>query len=354
MRPSPRGGRSSARAATKTTRPRRFWAADSAGPVRSSSSARRTCACGQAEQVGLDRRRAAVARQQQRAAGWRGEVHGQRRGGAHRGVERLLRRRRARVEDDQRARVGLGDQLALHQPGAAGERRPVDARGGRALAVLAQAVDLGLGGGDQRRAGVRGDAVAAARGRADREHARQHEHLVGVRRPVTTRWARPNGSRSTSAGGASTRRPRRANVTSTRTRARRRPGGQPHGLGQQRLVDPAGRQRQAPALAPRSRTAAAPPRRRCARRAVRRIARAPRRRAPIQAAAPAPSSTQRRAGDVERLGVERARRRAAAGPRALRSRAAERIARPPRAPGSGDGVGHDLARARRRPPRARA
>src|SRR4051812_15243782 len=41
--------------------------------------------------------------------------------------------------------------------------------------------------------------------------------------PVTTRWARPNGSRSTSAGGGSMRRPRRPKVTSTRTRALRRP-----------------------------------------------------------------------------------------------------------------------------------
>ena len=41
------------------------------------------------------------------------------------------------------------------RPGAARERLPVDARGGRALAPRPQAVDLGLGGGQQRRARVR-------------------------------------------------------------------------------------------------------------------------------------------------------------------------------------------------------
>ena len=109
-----------------------------------------------------------------------GEVHGQRGGGAHGGVERLGRGRRARVEHDQRPRVGLGDQLALHQPGAARDARPVDARRGRALAVRAQAVDLGLGGGGQRGAGVRVLGVLPAAGGGDRDDAREHEHLVGL------------------------------------------------------------------------------------------------------------------------------------------------------------------------------
>ena len=132
------------------------------------------------EQVALDHVRAAVAGQQQAAAAALGEVHGQRGGGADGGVERLGRLRRARVEHDQRPRVGLGDQLALHQPGAAGEGRPVDARGGRALAVRAQAVDLGLGGGGQRGAGVRVLGVLPARRGGDREDAREHEQLVGL------------------------------------------------------------------------------------------------------------------------------------------------------------------------------
>ena len=47
--------------------------------------------------------------------------------------------------------------------------------------MLAQAVDLGLGRGDERGARVRVDALAAAGGRAHRQHAREHEHLVGAR-----------------------------------------------------------------------------------------------------------------------------------------------------------------------------
>ena len=49
--------------------------------------------------------------------------------------------------------------------------------------------------------------------------------------PVITRWARPNGSRRTRAGGGSWRRPRRPNVTSIRTRAWRRPAGRRSGSG---------------------------------------------------------------------------------------------------------------------------
>ena len=158
VRPSPRGGRSTTRAATRTTSPRRFCAATSAGPVVSSSSASRTCAAGQASRSGLDDRaragrRAAAAPQPVRRAKCTVSEAAARTAASSASCDG----RRARVEHDERPRVGLGDQLALHQPGAAREGRPVDARGGRALAVLAQAVELGLGRGDQRRAGVRGD-----------------------------------------------------------------------------------------------------------------------------------------------------------------------------------------------------
>ena len=49
--------------------------------------------------------------------------------------------------------------------------------------------------------------------------------------PRTTRWARPNGSRSTSAGGARWRRPRRPKRISTRTRVVRRPAWKRTGSG---------------------------------------------------------------------------------------------------------------------------
>ena len=293
VRPSPRGGRSITRAATKTTSPRRFWAAVSAGPAASSISASRTCACGQASRSGsiVTARRSPGSSSPQPVlrAKWTVSEAAARTLASSASCEAG----RARVEHDERPRVGLGDQLALHQPGAARDGRPVDARRGRALAVLAQAVDLGLGRGDQRGARVRArrpsppPAVArtgSTRGSTSTSSAcAPVEHALGE----PERVAQHERRRRQHAPAAA---PERHLDAHARARA---PGGEPHRLGQQRLVDPARAAAAAGRAWPRSGPAAAPPRRRCARRSCGAIAR-PSAPSPIHAAAPAPSSTARR------------------------------------------------------------
>ena len=266
VRPSPRGGRSIGRAATSTTRPRRFWAATSDGPVDSSSSASRTCAAGQASRsfsITCARRSPGSSSEQPlRRAKCTVSEAAARTAPSSASCEAG----RARVEHHERPRVGLRDQLALHQPVAAGERRPVDARGGRAGPVLAQAVELGLGGGDQRRAGVGRRGVAAAGGGADGQHARQHEDLVGAvagdhALGEPERVAQHERGRRQPAAPA-------AAEGDLDAHARGRPAGaEADRLGQQRLVDPAGRQRDPAGAWRGSGPRAAAPRARCGRRA---------------------------------------------------------------------------------------
>ena len=226
-------------------------------------------------------------------------------------------------------------------PAPRASARPVDARRGRALAVLAQPVDLRLRRRDQRGARVGADAVAAAGRGAHREHARQHEHLVDAARPRTTRWASPNGSRSTSAGGASTRRPRRANVTSDahpRARAARgdaRPARAAAARRSSRAAAAAARAR------PRSRTgsgSSSATLRAPISRVHRRAPRAERRSTPPRRA----EQDERRAGDVQRLGVERPGDEQQQRPRAPRSRGRSARRPPLERRGGGDGVGDDL------------
>ena len=182
-----------------------------------------------AAQRRLEDHRATLAGQQQCAAAGAREVHGQRGGGADRGVEVLLDRGAARVQQDERPRVGLGAQAALHHPRAARHRRPEDPRRGRALAQLAQAVEVDLGGDVRPRPPGAGDpgAVAAGRDRAHRLDPRQHEQL-GVRAPgrCPAGLARPNGSRTTTRGPASSLRPRRVKRALMRMRVVRLPGRQ--------------------------------------------------------------------------------------------------------------------------------
>ena len=140
------------------------------------------------------------------------------------------------------------------------------------------------------------------------------------------------------------RRPRRPKVTSTRTRALRRPALKRTGSGSSgSSIQPGGSgRRPAIGLDPHAQrlllddAAGVELAVRRSRPTRRRRSRPPRR---------APEQQQRRAGDVERLGVERARRRAAAGARAPRTRA------PSARPGSlerrrrRDRVGDDLGAA---------
>ena len=82
---------------------------------------------------------APVARQQEAATARAREVEADRARRAHGLVERLLARGPRGVQHDQRRRVGVGHEPALHQLARPGHRRPVDARGGRALAIGPQA-----------------------------------------------------------------------------------------------------------------------------------------------------------------------------------------------------------------------
>ena len=134
-----------------------------------------------ADERRLEHGRAPVAGQQQRAAAGAGQVHAQRRRGAHGGVEVLLARGPARVEDDERARVAVGAQPALHELAAAGEPGPEDARRRRAGPVGPQAVEVDLGG-DRRAPAARrqAGAVAFARRRDHLLQARQDQQLGGL------------------------------------------------------------------------------------------------------------------------------------------------------------------------------
>ena len=131
-------------------------------------------------------------------------------------------------------------------------------------AVLAQAVDLGLGGRDQRGAGVRGRRVAAAGGGAHRQHAREHEDLVAVGAGddalgEAERVAQDERGRREPAPAAAPERHLDAHARGALA------GAEAHRLGQQRLVDPAGRQRQPPGAWRGCAPPAAAPRARCAR-----------------------------------------------------------------------------------------
>ena len=296
MRPSPRGGAIDRRARRRRRRGRGGSARRvSAGPCSSLEQREPHVRLRPAGEVGLDHGGAAVARQQQPAARAAGEVHGQRGGGAHGGVERVRRSRR-RAGRARRAAASRPRRSACapSSPPPARDARPVDARGGRALDVLAQAVELGLGGRGQQRARVR---AACPRRRPSRRrtgvHAREHQHLVGVRRASTRVSASPSGSRSTSDGGASTRRPRRPKVTSMRS-ARARAGPRVSATGSRaaaaRRCSPGG-SGQRPATASMRTASGSLLDHACARRASRCTRRAPARRAEIQASRPAPSSS---------------------------------------------------------------
>ena len=131
-------------------------------------------------------------------------------------------------------------------PRAARDAGPVDARRGRALAVRAQAVDLRLGRRDQRRAGVGGHALAAAgvartgqtRGSTSSSSAcgAGHDALGEAERVAQHERGRGEPAPSAAPEGHL-----HAHACARAARA------QADGLGQQRLVDPAGRQRQPPA-----------------------------------------------------------------------------------------------------------
>ncbi len=230
VRPSPRGGRSSMRAATSTTSPRRFWAATSDGPVDSSSSASRTWAAGHASRS----RSITCAR---RSPGSSSE------------------------QPERRAKCTHSDAAARTAPSSASG--DAGARGSSTTSGRESASEISLRSirpcpratagqwireaGDPGRCSRRpSSSVSAAAMRAARAWAgvaspppavartgstRGSTSTSSVPVPLTTRWARPNGSRSTSAGGASRRRPRRPNVTSTRTRAWRRPAWKRTGSG---------------------------------------------------------------------------------------------------------------------------
>ena len=178
------------------------------GPAPSSTSARRTCRCGQPVSVGSSAvgRRSPGSRSAQPPA-WPGRRTATRRRARRRRGPRAAGR--ARVEHDQRARIAVGAQAALHELAAAGQARPVDPRRGRALAVGAQAVEVDLGG-HRRAPAAAGQPVPSPRPVGHhRLQARQDQQLVGPGGGDDAR-ARPSGSRTTTRGGARTLRPRRA------------------------------------------------------------------------------------------------------------------------------------------------
>src|SRR3954447_2907446 len=210
------------RAATYAITPRRFCAAISAGPGRSSISASRRCACGQPSRSGST----SVPR---RCSG------------------------SSRAPAPRRAKCTVSEAAA--RTAASSASGDCGARGSSTTSGRESASEISLrsispaprakAGQWMREAGapsrwgrrpsisVSATAVSEARACACSPSSPPAVAVTGSTRgstssssgspPVTTRWASPNGSRSTSAGGGSTRRPRRPNVTSTRTRARRRP-----------------------------------------------------------------------------------------------------------------------------------
>ena len=208
VRPSPRGGRSIGRAATSTTSPRRFWAATSDGPVDSSSSASRTCAAGHASrsfsitcarrspgsssEQPLRRAKCTVSEAAARTAPSSASCEAGARGssttsGRESASEISLRS----IRPWPRATAGQWMREA-GEPGRC-SRRP-------SSSVSAAAISAARAW-----AGVASPPPAVARTGSTRGSTR----ISSVPWPVTTRWASPNGSRSTSAGGASRRRPRR-------------------------------------------------------------------------------------------------------------------------------------------------
>ena len=109
--------------------------------------------------------------------------------------------------------------------------------------MLAQAVELGLGRRDQRRARVGGRGVAAAGRGAHRQHPRQHEDLVGAV-PGDDALGEPERVAQHERGRRQPAAPAAAEGHLD-AHARGGPAGaEADRLGQQRLVDPAGRERQ--------------------------------------------------------------------------------------------------------------
>ena len=195
---------------------------------------------GPGAEVVPDLDRPAVPRQEHRAAVLAAQPDAQRRGRAHRHVELLLTRRVGRVHHDQRRGVELRHEPPLEHLAVARHGRPVDARGRRAVAVLAQPVDLELRRGGveppprqarlRAEPGGRARAGTAAAGRGDRLDARQDQHLVASPRSRRSAEYSRSGSRITSSSGSSTRRPRREKRTLMRSRRDQRPAmgtGQP-------------------------------------------------------------------------------------------------------------------------------
>ena len=237
VRPSPRGGRSTMRAETKTTRPRRFCAAASAGPTVSSTSASRTWAAGQASRSGSTtaaRRSPGSSRPQPpRLAKWT--------------VSEAAARTAASSDTSSAGPRGSstisGRESASEISFAPSARR----RGRRSASGCAtRASPRGARAG--RRSPSR-PARSAPRGRGRRSRRRRrrwrgrgrragHEHLVGVlaaddplREPE--RVAQDERRRGEHPAPASAR-------TRPRARARARVHLEPHRLGEQRLVDPPG------------------------------------------------------------------------------------------------------------------
>ena len=87
------------------------------------------------------------------------------------------------VEHDERSRVGVGAHTPLEQARAAGERLPVDARGGAPGTVGAQPVELGRGQGLGQRASGRARRVGP-------EIASDPLHWLGPRKhQQLVRWS---------------------------------------------------------------------------------------------------------------------------------------------------------------------
>ena len=210
------------RADTNAISPRRFCAAISAGPVCSSTSASRTCACGHASRS----RSITCARRSP--------------GSSSPQPPRLAKCTVSEAAARTAASSASGDSGARGSSTISG-RESASEISLRSIspAPRAKAGQWMREAGAPSRCGrrpsisVSAAAVSEARACACSESSPPAVAVTGKIRgstssssgspPVTTRWASPNGSRSTSAGGGSMRRPRRPKVTSTRTRALRRP-----------------------------------------------------------------------------------------------------------------------------------
>ena len=296
---SARGARLRSAPVTHRTEPARGSSAPPWGALPASTSASRACSAGQEPRSRRDVDRPPLARQQQRAAALARQVHAQRRGRAHGHVERLLAGRRAGVEHDQRRGVEVGDQSPLDHLAGASDRRPVDARRWRALAIRAQAVDLELRGrgveapaadADVPAAAGTGDAAArtVAAGRDHRLDARQHEHLFPLAADdlALVQDAADRGSRAAPAraGAARDARSARRCAAAAPSAPRSAPSG--------RAAARSAPRRAGAALpsAPGSAAGTAPPRARCAGPSWR-VRRAPRAASSTQTAAATPSTS---------------------------------------------------------------